>query len=84
MMAVGGPCIAGELAAKRDTSVVVTGPQAAVRTALDGLAAPFYHARYSPDVIGVEICAASRTSTPSPWAPSLGDKRSRARRPTAR
>lgn len=58
MMAVGGPCIAGELASERDTSVVVTGPQAAVRTALESLAAPFYHARYSPDLIGVEICAA--------------------------
>lgn len=59
VMAVGGPCIAGELAALRDTSVVVTGSDADLlgRT-LKLLEAPFYHARPSRDVIGVEICAA--------------------------
>jgi glycerol-3-phosphate dehydrogenase (NAD(P)+) len=59
VMAVGGPCIAGELAARRDTSIVVTGPdRAATETALGLLDAPFYHARVSTDVVGVEICAA--------------------------
>lgn len=58
VMAVGGPCIAGELAAGRDTSVVVAGAEADVRLALACLEAPFYHARVSADLFGVEICAA--------------------------
>ncbi len=58
VMAVGGPCIAGELAAGRDTSVVVTGPADDVRRATDRLAAPFYHPRMSGDLVGVEVCAA--------------------------
>jgi glycerol-3-phosphate dehydrogenase (NAD(P)+) len=59
VMAIGGPCIAGELAARRDTSVVVAGsdPVLLQRT-LRRLAAPFYHARASLDVTGVEVCAA--------------------------
>jgi glycerol-3-phosphate dehydrogenase (NAD(P)+) len=59
VMAVGGPCIAGELASKRDTSVVVTGSDGGlVDTVIGLLDAPFYHARRSNDVVGVEICAA--------------------------
>jgi glycerol-3-phosphate dehydrogenase (NAD(P)+) len=59
VMAVGGPCIAGELAARRDTGVVLTGGDPALVEATIGLlAAPYYHARRSADVIGVEVCAA--------------------------
>lgn len=59
VMAVGGPCIAGELAVKRDTAVVMTGRDAALLdTTIGMLAAPFYHARASSDVVGVELCAA--------------------------
>jgi glycerol-3-phosphate dehydrogenase (NAD(P)+) len=59
VMAVGGPCIAGELAARRDTSVVVTGADPALIDRTLGLfEAPFYHARRSGDVVGVEVCAA--------------------------
>ncbi len=58
VMAVGGPCIAGELAVHRDTGVVITGPRRSVDEALGLLSAPFYHARASEDVIGVELCAA--------------------------
>jgi glycerol-3-phosphate dehydrogenase (NAD(P)+) len=59
IMAVGGPCIAGELAARRETSVVVTGmDEAQIAGAMSLLEAPFYHARASTDVVGVEICAA--------------------------
>ena len=59
VMAVGGPCIAGELAALRDTSVVVTGADPGLIARTFGLLrAPYYHARASQDVIGVEICAA--------------------------
>ena len=59
VMAVGGPCIAGELAVARDTSVVMTGRDAArLTTTIGMLGAPFYHARASRDVVGVELCAA--------------------------
>ncbi len=59
VFAVGGPCIAGELAARRDTRVVVTGATAEAAQATAGLfGAPFYHAAASADVIGVEVCAA--------------------------
>jgi glycerol-3-phosphate dehydrogenase (NAD(P)+) len=59
VMGVGGPCIAGELAAKRDTSVVIAGDDGDVldRT-IDLLDTPYYHARRSKDVVGVEVCAA--------------------------
>lgn len=59
VLAVGGPCIAGELAAVRDTGVVITGDDAALVQEIIALVdAPFYHARASGDVVGVEICAA--------------------------
>ena len=59
VFAVGGPCIAGELAAGRPTRVVVTGATAqAARSAASLFGAPFYHAAVSPDMIGVEVCAA--------------------------
>jgi len=59
VMAVGGPCIAGELAVERDTMVVVTGHDQALLARVIGMInAPFYHARPSSDVTGVEICAA--------------------------
>jgi len=57
--AVGGPCIAGELAAMRDTSVVIAGSDPALLARILGyLEAPFYHRRLSTDLLGVEICAA--------------------------
>jgi glycerol-3-phosphate dehydrogenase (NAD(P)+) len=59
IMAVGGPCIAGELAAERDTSVVIAGgDRALIERAIALLGVPFYHARASTDLIGVETCAA--------------------------
>lgn len=59
VMAVGGPCIAGELAAQRDTSIVVAGRDPArLSEVLGRLEAPYYHARASNDLVGVEICAA--------------------------
>ncbi|WP_159716069.1 2-dehydropantoate 2-reductase N-terminal domain-containing protein [Geminicoccus flavidas] len=56
---VGGPCIAGELAVRRDTSVVFAHPEeATLRRLLDLVPAPYYHARPSRDVVGTEVCAA--------------------------
>lgn len=57
--AVGGPCIAGELAARRDSSVVIAHPdQKLLDRILPLVAAPYYHARPSTDLIGVEVCVA--------------------------
>jgi glycerol-3-phosphate dehydrogenase (NAD(P)+) len=59
LMAVGGPCIAGELAAQRDTSVIVAGHDSdRIAAASRLLQSPFYHVRPSSDLVGVEICAA--------------------------
>lgn len=59
VMAVAGPCIAGELAACRDTCVVITGAEGTpVEQVIETLRATFYHPRSSGDVVGVEVCAA--------------------------
>ena len=57
--AIGGPCIAGELAVGRQTGVVITArdPKYADRLCAM-LATDFYHPRASGDVMGVEVCAA--------------------------
>lgn len=61
--AVAGPCIAGELARRVPTTVVLTGRDVGV---LDRLAAslttPYYHLFPSSDVIGVETCAALKNA----------------------
>ena len=55
---VAGPCIAGELAMRRDSSTVITYADAAVLERVVKLvAAPYYHARPSTDMVGVEVCA---------------------------
>jgi len=55
---VAGPCIAGELAMRRDSSTVITYADAAVlERVLKIVAAPYYHARPSTDMVGVEVCA---------------------------
>jgi len=55
---VAGPCIAGELAMRRDSSTVITYADAAVlKQVMQFIAAPYYHARPSTDIIGVEVCA---------------------------
>lgn len=56
IMAIGGPSIAGELAARRKTFAVITGHDPVL---LDSVAAmmgtDYYHLRKSTDLIGVEI-----------------------------
>jgi glycerol-3-phosphate dehydrogenase (NAD(P)+) len=56
---VGGPCIAGELAVRRQTSALVGLPDMALAAHWAGaLATPYYHLRATADVTGLEICAA--------------------------
>jgi glycerol-3-phosphate dehydrogenase (NAD(P)+) len=57
--AIGGPCIAGELAVRRQTGTVITARDVSLAERLCAmLETDYYHPRMSPDVIGVEICAA--------------------------
>lgn len=59
VMGVAGPCIAGELAVGRDTTVTITGENpASIKHTISMLSSPFYHARASTDLPGVEFCAA--------------------------
>lgn len=61
--AIGGPCIAHELAARRQTAVVFTGRDAALLDRLRGmLATDYYHIWTSTDVVGVETCAALKNA----------------------
>ena len=57
--AVGGPCIAGELAARRPTGTVIVSHDMglAVRLA-DAFAGVYYFPQTSIDMTGVEVCAA--------------------------
>ncbi len=57
--AVAGPCIAGELAARRQTSVVIGSSDERLLTAIVPLmATPYYQVRASTDLAGIEVCAA--------------------------
>jgi glycerol-3-phosphate dehydrogenase (NAD(P)+) len=57
--AIGGPSIAGELAVRRQTSVVLAGPDQALAERLsERLRTPYYHVWPSVDLVGVEVCAA--------------------------
>ncbi len=57
--AIAGPCIAGELAARRHTGTVITSHVMGFAARLcEMLETNYYHPRASPDVIGVEVCAA--------------------------
>jgi glycerol-3-phosphate dehydrogenase (NAD(P)+) len=57
--AIAGPCIAHELAARRETCVVFGGRDPAVLSRLRGrLETPYYHIWTSTDLKEIEICAA--------------------------
>jgi glycerol-3-phosphate dehydrogenase (NAD(P)+) len=59
MAAIGGPCIAGELAVRRQTGTVITAHSTDLaRELCDLLETAYYHPRPSADVMGVELCAA--------------------------
>ncbi len=59
--AIAGPCIAGELAARRDTCVVFTSRDAGVAQELASIfRTSYYHVWPSDDFVGVEVCAAAK------------------------
>jgi len=62
-VAVGGPCIAGELARRVETCVVFTGRNADSVNAWAELArGPYYHVFTSSDPVGTEVCAALKNA----------------------
>ncbi len=57
--AVGGPSIAGELAARRHTCIVLTGKtQDFLDWVVEIFRTPYYHLWTSTDMLGVEVCVA--------------------------
>ena len=61
--AIGGPCIAGELAGRRHTCVVFTGRDPAVLQRLrQTFVTSYYHIWTSTDLIGVECCVALKNA----------------------
>lgn len=59
VMAIGGPCIAGELAARRHSCVVLGGSDAnQLRALATALRTPYYHVWTTTDLIGLEVCVA--------------------------
>jgi len=61
--AIGGPCIAHELAARRQTGVVFAGKDRKILSQLQAmLATPYYHIWPSTDVVGIETCAALKNA----------------------
>jgi glycerol-3-phosphate dehydrogenase (NAD(P)+) len=58
-----GPCIAGELARRVPTLVVLTGRDASIAERCAGwLETPYYQPRTSRDVLGVQVCAALKNA----------------------
>lgn len=63
LAAIGGPCIAGELAGRRQTCVYFTSRDAAALPVLRQLfKTPYYHISLSTDVVGVEVCVALKNA----------------------
>jgi glycerol-3-phosphate dehydrogenase (NAD(P)+) len=57
--AIGGPCIAGELAVRRQTGTVIVARDAALAEKFcRDFETDYYHPRASTDMMGVEVCAA--------------------------
>ncbi len=63
LAAIAGPCIAGELAGRRQSCVVFTSRDAEALARLKAaFATPYYHIWTSTDIIGVEVCAALKNA----------------------
>jgi glycerol-3-phosphate dehydrogenase (NAD(P)+) len=61
--AIGGPCIAGELAGRRQTCVVFAGSDDQTLAWMRRLfATSYYHIWTSTDLVGVEVCAALKNA----------------------
>lgn len=61
--AIGGPCIAGELAGRRHTCVYFASRDAAVLPVLrETFKTQYYHVFLSTDIIGVEVCVALKNA----------------------
>jgi glycerol-3-phosphate dehydrogenase (NAD(P)+) len=67
--AIGGPSIAGELAARHQTSVVFVSRDESILLWLRSLfAAPYYHIWTATDIVGLEVCVALK----NPYALAVG------------
>lgn len=63
LSAITGPCIAGELAGRRQSCVVFTGRDALALNRLRAtFATDYYHIWTSTDIVGVEACAALKNA----------------------
>jgi glycerol-3-phosphate dehydrogenase (NAD(P)+) len=63
LSAIAGPCIAGELAGRRQSCVVFTGRDATALSRLRAIfATDYYHISTSTDIVGVEACAALKNA----------------------
>jgi len=61
--AIGGPCIAGELAGRRQTCVYFASRRADILPGLRQMfKTPYYHIFLSTDVVGVEVCVALKNA----------------------
>jgi glycerol-3-phosphate dehydrogenase (NAD(P)+) len=61
--AVGGPCIAGELAGRRQTCVIFGCPDAdAAKRLARAFRTPYYHVWTTTDLVGLEYCAALKNA----------------------
>jgi glycerol-3-phosphate dehydrogenase (NAD(P)+) len=63
LAAIGGPCIAGELAGRRHSCVVFASRRAEALARLKAtFQTPYYHITTSTDLVGVEVCAALKNA----------------------
>jgi glycerol-3-phosphate dehydrogenase (NAD(P)+) len=63
LAAIGGPCIAGELAGRRQTCVVFGSRDAeAVERLAAAFRTPYYHVWTTTDLVGLEYCAALKNA----------------------
>lgn len=73
LAAIGGPCIAGELAGRRNTCVVFASRDEVLLRRLAGLLqTDYYHVWISSDLVGVEICTALKNAFVLGIALSMG------------
>jgi glycerol-3-phosphate dehydrogenase (NAD(P)+) len=62
-MAIAGPCIAGELACRVQSCVLLTGRDRQLGEDLaPQIATDYYHVGFAPDAVGVEVCAALKNA----------------------